>query len=122
MHLSSKDILADLVIDALTEGPCTGFEIARILEHDFEVSLRGREGALYAELLRLERGGFVEGKWVGEQTERRRHYRLPVLVDLNALTAPMPQSPENDPLEIGPPEDDPLEIGPPEDDPLEIGE
>jgi hypothetical protein len=114
MHLSSKDILADLVIDALTEGPCTGFEIARILEHDFEVSLRGREGALYAELLRLERGGFVLGDWVGEETERRRHYRLPVLVDLNALTAPMPGTPEDGSPDDGSPDDGVQETGPQE--------
>ena len=95
-----EDTLADLVTETLTEGPRTGFEIAVILENDFGTSLRGREGALYAELIRLEKGGFVEGHWSEEpEGQRRRTYRLPVLVDLSALTAP-----ETGSLETGSPE------------------
>ena len=75
MRTSFGDLLADLVIEALTEGPRTGFEIATILEDRFGTSLRtregrwlqhqyrllpslrGREGALYAELMQLVGAG-----------------------------------------------------------------
>jgi DNA-binding PadR family transcriptional regulator len=87
-------VLTDLVLDALTAGPRTGFEIARALESDFGASLQGREGALYAELIRLERDGFVCGVFEERgDGDRRRVYRLPVLVDLTALTAPSPAAP-----------------------------
>ncbi len=89
MRTSFEDLLADMVIETLTEGPRSGFEIAGILESELETSIRGREGALYTELIRLERKGFIEGEWsVEPEGRRRRTYRLPVLVDLNALTAP----------------------------------
>ena len=112
MRTSFGDLLADLVIEALTEGPRTGFEIATILEDRFGTSLRtgdgvleqqsyrffpslrGREGALYTELMQLERKGFIEGEWSEEPEGWRRTYRLPVLVDLNALTAPETTVPE----------------------------
>ena len=46
-------------------------------------------GALYATLLRMERSGFVTGRWQErEDGERRRIYELPVLVDLTALEDP----------------------------------
>ena len=95
MNSPLETVLTDLVLEALTEGPCTGFEIATILETELGVSLKGREGALYAELMRLERDGFVAGDWSDQPPgERRRTYQLPVLVDLNALTAPKPDLPE----------------------------
>ncbi len=92
MTFSSENVLTDLVLEALAEGPCTGFKIATVLETEFGTSLKGREGALYAELIRLERGGFVQATWEERGPgDRRRTYRLPVLVDLNALTAPVPE-------------------------------
>lgn len=103
MTFPSETVLTDLVIEALTEGPCTGFEIATILETEFGASLKGREGALYAELIRLERDGFVEGSWEERGPhDRRRTYRLPILVDLNALTAPPPPPIEEPPFEEPP--------------------
>jgi DNA-binding PadR family transcriptional regulator len=94
MSLPPEHVLADLVLEALVEGPRTGFEIATTLETEFGASLKGREGALYAELIRLERDGFVDGAWEESPPDRRRRtYRLPVLVDLNALTAPAAPQP-----------------------------
>jgi len=94
MTFPTDTALTDLVLEALVEGPCTGFEIATVLETEFGAPLRGREGALYAELIRLERGGFVDAAWEERgPDDRRRTYRLPILVDLTALTAPVPEQP-----------------------------
>ncbi len=114
--------MAALVLEALTEGPRTGFEISEFLESqtgtslgrregalqrlhqgDYSLlSLRGREGALYAELIQLEREGFIEGEWSeAPEGRRRRSYRLPVLVDLNALTAPETSVAETGATETG---------------------
>jgi DNA-binding PadR family transcriptional regulator len=93
MPVPSERVLTELVLEVLTAGPRTGFEIAGDLQSEFGTTLRGREGALYATLLRMEREGFVIGDWQPrEGAERRRVYQLPVLVDLDALTGP--ESPE----------------------------
>lgn len=76
----SRQTLADLIVETLAQSPRDGFEICRILEVDHEVELRGREGALYAALLQLEREGWVESAWEERvDGSRRRVYGLPVL-------------------------------------------
>jgi len=75
--------LSDLIVDLVAERPLTGFEIARELDRRHQVVLRGREGALYAALVQMEREGFVEAFREGD----RWRYRLPVLVDVGAAEA-----------------------------------
>ncbi|MEN8150597.1 MAG: helix-turn-helix transcriptional regulator [Planctomycetota bacterium] len=74
--------VAELILDLLAVRPRTGFEITRALEDEHRVLLRGREGAVYAALLQLERAGFVTSD-VGVTTsgKERRLYSLPVLQD-----------------------------------------
>jgi len=77
--------VAELILDILSEGPRTGFEITRALEDEHRVLLRGREGAVYAALMELERKGYVvsEVRTVAEGVVRRT-YDLPVLADVGA--------------------------------------
>jgi DNA-binding PadR family transcriptional regulator len=83
MPQTTEESLADLVIELVSDRPLSGFEIARALEDRYQLALRGREGGLYAALLKLEQDGFLEGFWVDmEDGTRRRRYRLPVLDDL----------------------------------------
>jgi PadR family transcriptional regulator PadR len=79
--------VADLILNVLAERPRSGFEITRALEDEHRVLLRGREGAVYAALLQLERAGFVTSEvvTVGEGRERRL-YSLPVLRDVGVLS------------------------------------
>ena len=71
--------IAELVIDLVARGPLTGFEIARALEIRHRVPVRGREGAVYAALLQLERDGWIEGVPL---EGGHRSYSLPLLRDV----------------------------------------
>jgi len=75
--------VADLILNLLAIRPRTGFEITRALEDEYRVLLRGREGAVYAALLQLERTGFVTSD-VGLTVagKERRLYSLPLLQDV----------------------------------------
>ena len=74
-----EQTLADVIIEVLTDGPATGYEIAREMEQRDGVVLRGREGALYAALMQLEKEGFVTAAWSeSSDGRRRRRYELPV--------------------------------------------
>jgi PadR family transcriptional regulator, regulatory protein PadR len=69
---------AELLILALIEArPRHGYDIARMIEQRSEGALTFNAASLYPILLRLERGGWIEGRWVEKAGERRRRmYRL----------------------------------------------
>lgn len=78
MAATDEQTLADLVIGLVAERPRSGFEICQELEGRHGVSLRGREGAIYAALVELEREGLVTGGFEETPAGRRRLYRVPV--------------------------------------------
>src|SRR5438552_16749685 len=63
-----------LILSILENRPRHGYEIAKLIEQrsgglvDFHVA------SLYPMLYRLERRGWVEGKWVGKAGQRRRRF------------------------------------------------
>ena len=72
--------LAELIADLLAEGPLTGFEICRSLQHRHSVPLKGREGALYAALTQIGREGWIVSE--KDPATGRWRYMLPVLGDV----------------------------------------
>ena len=69
---------AELLILALLDGrPRHGYDIARLIELRSGGGLTFNAASLYPLLYRLERGGWIEGRWVENAGERRRRmYRL----------------------------------------------
>jgi PadR family transcriptional regulator, regulatory protein PadR len=69
---------AELLILSLVEAvPRHGYEISKLIETRSEGVLRFHVASLYPLLYRLEKRGWIEGKWVEKAGERRRRfYRL----------------------------------------------
>lgn len=63
-----------LILSILEDRPRHGYEIAKLIEHrsgglvDFHVA------SLYPMLYRLERRGWIDGKWVEKAGQRRRRF------------------------------------------------
>lgn len=68
----------ELLILALLEArPRHGYELGKLIEARSNGRLQFRVGSLYPILCRLERKGFVAGRWAEKPGERRRRfYRL----------------------------------------------
>jgi PadR family transcriptional regulator len=66
-----------LVLGLLDEGPRHGYEIAKQIEARSNGTIRFQMASLYPLLYRLERRGWIEGRW-RERTagRRRREYRV----------------------------------------------
>jgi PadR family transcriptional regulator, regulatory protein PadR len=66
---------AELVILALIEHrPRHGYEISQIIEDRSEGAVRFKVASLYPLLYRLERRGWIKGRWVEKAGQRRRRY------------------------------------------------
>jgi transcriptional regulator len=66
-----------LILRSLEAGPRHGLAVARDIGARSEEVLRIEEGALYPALHRLERDGYVRGRWgVSEQNRRAKFYAL----------------------------------------------
>lgn len=66
---------AELLILALVEGrPRHGYEIGKLIEQRSNGVLTFSAAALYPLLYRLEKRGWIEGKWVEQAGQRRRRY------------------------------------------------
>ncbi|MFA5910543.1 MAG: PadR family transcriptional regulator [Vicinamibacterales bacterium] len=66
-----------LILKALSQEPMHGWGIARSIELQSRSVLRIEEGSLYPALRRLERDGFVTGKWaISDNNRRARYYAL----------------------------------------------
>ena len=66
-----------MVMRTLRLGAANGYEIAKIIEQLSEDVLQVDHGSLYPALHRLERDGWISGKWEISSTNRRaRYYRL----------------------------------------------
>src|ERR1017187_6894680 len=70
---------AELLLLSLLEPlPRHGYEISKLIEQRSQGALRFHVASLYPMLYRLEKRGWIQGRWVEKsgQQRRRRYYRL----------------------------------------------
>ena len=69
---------AEMILLALLDArPRHGYELAKMIESQSGSKLQFHVASLYPMLYRLERKGWVDGKWLEKAGERRRRfYRL----------------------------------------------
>jgi len=66
---------AELLILSLLEAmPRHGYEISKLIEGRSDGALRFHAASLYPLLYRLEKRGWIQGKWVEKSGQRRRRY------------------------------------------------
>jgi transcriptional regulator len=66
---------AELLILSLIEAlPRHGYEIGKLIEQRSEGALRFHAASLYPLLYRLEKRGWIQGRWVEKSGQRRRRY------------------------------------------------
>lgn len=66
---------AELLILALVEArPRHGYEISKLIEARSEGTVRFYVASLYPLLYRLEKRGWIRGRWVEKSGQRRRRY------------------------------------------------
>lgn len=66
---------AELMILALIEVRARhGYEISKLIEQRSEGSVRFNVASLYPLLYRLEKRGWIQGRWVEKAGQRRRRY------------------------------------------------
>ncbi len=66
---------AELLILSLLEArPRHGYEISKLIEVRSRGTLRFQVASLYPLLYRLEKRGWIEGRWVEKAGQRRRRY------------------------------------------------
>lgn len=66
---------AELLILSLIEArPRHGYEVRQLIEARSEGVLKFNAASLYPLLYRLEKRGWIEGKWVEKAGQRRRRY------------------------------------------------
>jgi transcriptional regulator len=72
---------AELLVLSLVEGrPRHGYEMSKLIESRSDGAVRFNVASLYPLLYRLEKRGWIEGRWVDKaEQRRRRYYRLTAL-------------------------------------------
>jgi PadR family transcriptional regulator, regulatory protein PadR len=66
---------AELLILSLVEArPRHGYEISKLIEQRSGGAVRFHVASLYPMLYRLERRGWIQGRWVEKSGQRRRRY------------------------------------------------
>ncbi len=66
---------AELLVLSLTEARARhGYEIAKLIESRSDGAVRFNVASLYPLLYRLERRGWIHGRWVEKTGQRRRRY------------------------------------------------
>src|ERR1051326_2358980 len=66
---------AELLILSLVEArPRHGYEISKLIEQRSQGTLRYQVASLYPSLYRLEARGWIQGRWVEKQGQRRRRF------------------------------------------------
>ena len=66
---------AELLILSLVEArPRHGYEISKLIEQRSGGAVRFNVASLYPLLYRLEKRGWIEGRWVEKAGQRRRRY------------------------------------------------
>ena len=73
--LEWKKVSAELLILSLVEArPRHGYEISKLIEQRSGGTVRFYVASLYPLLYRLEKRGWVQGRWVEKAGQRRRRY------------------------------------------------
>ena len=66
---------AELLILSLLEAhPRHGYEISKLIEQRSEGTIRFHAASLYPLLYRLEKRGWIQGRWIEKPEQRRRRY------------------------------------------------
>ena len=66
---------AELLILSLLEArPRHGYEVSKLIESRSDGALKFNVASLYPLLYRLEKRGWIEGRWVEKAGQRRRRY------------------------------------------------
>jgi PadR family transcriptional regulator PadR len=66
---------AELLLLSLLDGPQRhGYEIGKLIEQRSQGTLRFHAASLYPLLYRLEKRGWIQGRWVENSGQRRRRY------------------------------------------------
>jgi transcriptional regulator len=66
---------AELLILSLVEArPRHGYEISKLIEQRSDGAVRFHVASLYPLLYRLEKRGWMQGRWVEKSGQRRRRY------------------------------------------------
>ncbi len=74
-QLEWKKGSAELLILSLVEArPRHGYEISKLIEQRSAGAVRFHVASLYPLLYRLERRGWIQGRWVERSGQRRRRY------------------------------------------------
>ena len=74
-HTELKRGSADLMILAVLEQRARhGYEIAKLIDDRSDGVLRFHVASLYPMLYRMERRGWIDGKWIEKSGQRRRRY------------------------------------------------
>jgi PadR family transcriptional regulator, regulatory protein PadR len=63
-----------MVLAAIEDGPRHGYDIAREIDLRSDGMLRFHVASLYPMLYRLERRGWIVGRWTERADQRRRRY------------------------------------------------
>ena len=70
-----KKVSAELLILSLLEArPRHGYEISKLIEQRSGGAVRFYVASLYPLLYRLEKRGWIEGRWAEKSGQRRRRY------------------------------------------------
>ena len=66
-----------LILSLIEDQPRHGYDISRLIELRSKGTLRFNVASLYPLLYRLEKRGWIQGRWVEKEGQRRRRfYRL----------------------------------------------
>jgi PadR family transcriptional regulator, regulatory protein PadR len=63
-----------LILSLIEHRPRHGYEISKLIEQRSDGALRFNVASFYPLLYRLEKRGFIEGRWVEKAGQRRRRY------------------------------------------------
>jgi len=79
MPIEKSDLLQGtldmLILRTLMFGPAHGHQIAKHIQRTTEDVLQVEHGSLYPALHRLERKGFIGGKWEAASKELKREFK-----------------------------------------------
>jgi PadR family transcriptional regulator, regulatory protein PadR len=63
-----------LILSLLDRDPRHGYELCKLIELRSKGAIRFKVASLYPLLYRLERRGWIQGRWVEKAGQRRRRY------------------------------------------------
>lgn len=63
-----------LILTLLVDRSRHGYDLAKLIERRSEGALHFYPASLYPTLYRMEKSGWIKGRWVEKQGQRRRRY------------------------------------------------